>query len=355
MNSCFKVRIMNGKVYAIIMAAIMVAAVGVVLVDTTDSDADSNTSYGQFNIYVNYGSGWGTVGVADGYDACIALKDYASDNSLSISIDDATYTYSWGYYNINTNYGDLTTLGQMTENDNSKWNVIYYSTTGSGWTLGSSDALGYYKPFADYNTNFQTANIALYFGTVEGATSAMNSLPTTGLKSVVPMTTIINNPDFAVSFFIKIDGEGVLDDVFDIDGSQPSIASPLTITKNDLLNGITITGYGSDIYLALKNAVGSSNISAVEAVPGQDNGSYITNYSWMNSLFGLSTVFVDDCGTDDWSDDIYAWWIQYTSYTDDSNVQNDVKSDFVLGYYSPLQEAPNTLASYSLIYCESTA
>lgn len=343
---------MKMKNEAIVFAVVfMIAGAGFVVADS--ADADSSTTYGSFNIYVNYGTGWGAAHSAQGYDAAIALKNYADSNNIAYTIDSNTFTESYGYKNINIEYGTVSAFGGSVADDNSKWNVIYYPATGSAWTVAPNNALGLYKPFADYNETYRTANIALYYGTAEGAANAVSSLPVTGLNSVVPLTTIQNNSDFAVSFFIEImDGDDLLGRLSDL-GYQVSINNLPNVTKNVLRNGMTVTGYGSDLYLALKNAIGD-NISAVDEVPGHYDG-YLSNYSWMNSMFGLGTVLLDDMGDDDWSNDIYSWWTQYTSFTDDNDSSNDVKSDFVLGYYSPLSGAPNTLTSYSLIYSEGTA
>ena len=75
----------------------------------------------------------------------------------------------------------------------------------------------------------------------------------------------------------------------------------------------------------------------------------------MENMFGLGTVLLDDQGDSDWSNDVYAWWTQYTTFSDDNDDTNDTKSDFVLGYYSPLSGAPNTMTHFSIIYSEGTA
>ena len=337
---------MSKKVVVFAAVIAMIAAIGII---PLASDVESTTgAEGQFNVYVNDGSGWNNGQTVAAYDACIAITSYASSNNLTLVIDSATYTESYGYKNINVNYGNITTLGEKTENSTSKWNVIYYPATGSAWTLGPNDALGLYKPYADYNATYRTANIALYYGTEAAATASIPSLPTSDLQSVVPTSSIIGNSDYAVSFYLKVES-GTLEKAV-AKGQSLTITALSTVTESSLLAGQTITGYGSDLYLALKNAVGF-NISAVEDVPGADHGTYITNYSWMNSLFGLGTLLVDEGEPDDWSDDVYAWWTQYTDYSSSSKVS----SDFVLGYYSPLSGAPNTQSTYALVYSEGTA
>lgn len=351
---------MSKKVVVFAAVIAMIAAIGII---PLASDVESTTgAEGQFNVYVNDGSGWNNGQTVAAYDACIAITSYASSNNLTLVIDSATYTESYGYKNININYGNITTLGEKTENSTSKWNVIYYPATGNAWTLGPNDALGLYKPFADYNATYRTANIALYYGTETEAQDAIASLPLTGLSSVVQLSEIQNNSAFRASFFIKIDGGDNVDRfllrVSQAGGGTFSVTNLSNVTKETLSNGVTIQGYGSDLYLALKDAIGDSNISAVEDVPGYNNGSYLSNYSWMNSMFGLGTALLDDKGDDDWSNDIYSWWTQYTSFSDDGDASNDVKSDFVLGYYSPVSGSPNMITSntpYYLIYSEGTA
>ncbi len=337
----------NMKIISFAVVAMMACAiVPIASMDGGDSEADATVSYG-FNLWINYGSGWSASTSVDGYDACIAVQNYATSNNIALTIDSATYTTQYGYKYINTSYGDVTTLGEKTEVGSNVWTTIFYSESDSAWTIGD-DALGYYKPFADYNSSYQTANIALYYGTASAAETAASQLPTSGLRSVVSTTNIVGNANFAVSFYIKVDSTALTHAT--AKGETLTITSLPSVTQESLLAGQTIVGYGSDLYLAFKNAVGS-NISAIETVPGDDYGTYTMYYSWMNSLFGLGTVLVDEGDEDDWSDDIYAWWTQYTSYSDTSAV----KSDFVLGYYSPLSGAPNTQTSYSLIYSEGTA
>jgi len=340
----------NMKILAVAEIAMLACAIiPIASMDGGDYEADATTSYG-FNLWINYGSGWSASASVDGYDACIAVQNYASSNNVALAIDSATYTTQYGYKYINTSYGDITTLGEKTEAGSDVWTTIYFPASGSAWTVGS-DALGYYKPFADYNPNYQTANIALYYGTTTDAENAMSDLPITGLRSVVPTSDIVGNSDYAVSFYIKIDAQALAD--AEENGMEFTVEGLSNVTLASLEAGQTFTGYGSDLYLALKNALGT-NISAVEDVPGEDHGTYITNYSWMNSLFGLGTVLVDNKGDEDWSNDVYAWWTQYTVYTDDSNDENDVKSDFVMGYYSPLSNAPNVMTAYTLVYSEGT-
>lgn len=340
---------MSKKVVVFAAVIAMIAAIGII---PLASDVESTTgAEGQFNVYVNDGDGWSNAQTVVAYDACIAVTSYASSNNLTLVIDSATYTESYGYKNINVNYGNITTLGSKTEDSTSKWNVIYYPATGSAWTLGPNDALGLYKPFADYNATYRTANIALYYGTEAEAQDAIASLPLTGLSSVVQLSEIQNNSAFEVSFFIKVQNDALTA----VNTLGMDVSSSLsTADRDSLLVGVNLTGHGSDLYLALKDAVGS-NVSAIEDVPGYDNGSYLTNYSWMNSLFGLSTLLIDDKGDADWSNDIYAYWTQYTVFSDDDSASNDVKSDFVLGYYSPLAGAPNTMESYSIVFSMGTA
>ena len=341
---------MKTKYLSVLVAVFMIAGAGFIIAD--DVDADPATTYGSFNIYINHGTTWSTAYSVQGYDAAIALTNYATANNVDITIDSNTFTESYGYKNINVNYGTVSKIGNSTANDVSKWNVIYFPATGSAWAVGPNNALGLYKPFGDYNETYRTANIAMYYGTAAAAAEAVSGLPTTGLKSVVLLTQIQNNADFAVTFTIKVASQSVLDHVRAKNGMQ--VTSTLsTVNESTLLAGVTLTGYGSDLYLALKNAVGT-NISAVEEVPGHDNGSYLTNYSWVNEFFGLSTLLLDDQDDDDWSNDIYAYWTQYTVYVGEDNAGNE-KSDFVLGYYSPLNEAPNTQKTYTIVFSEGTA
>ena len=134
--------------------------------------------------------------------------------------------------------------------------------------------------------------------------------------------------------------------------SVPTINGVITLDNGQTLNatnlasGVTITGYGSDAYLALKNAL---NVAPLDNVVGEEtipvNG--YNNYSWIDTIFGLGTVQTQGLDTpSDWTDDVYVYWSQYDgNYSGEGSGQ---LSGFVLGAYSPLTGANE----FSMVYAE---
>ena len=327
---------------AVFAAAMMFAAPLVSTGSADDADAPvlgvNESVNGTYTVFVNDGTsaGWQsqTVSAYDGAQA-VQATTFWTENPGSMG---ARTVIEYGYENLNASYGDITTLMNKTENANNVWNI--YVLIGENWVLGQ-DAIGYYKCFSDYSADWQTANIALEYGA--DATAVPSSLSTYISEGFIEPTAItqVSGEAFAVQFYLKnnipiqynpiISGQ-----IYDINGN--------IVTAASLADGVTVKGYGSDAYLALKNALNVSNTSNVvgsEAIP--------SSYSWITTIFGMGTVQTQGQDTPlDWTDDKYAYWNQYNGLY--SGTATDVLSPFVLGAYSSLASAPSTQAVFSMVY-----
>ena len=117
-----------------------------------------------------------------------------------------------------------------------------------------------------------------------------------------------------------------------------------------------MTGYGSDLYLALKNAF-PNGVSGQDAVPKVTSGGYDTVYSWIYTFLNLATIQVAGADTpNNYEDDRWAWWQQYAIFSVDQtgNVMGNT-SDFSLGLYSTIDDAPLTTYSYALYFAIGSA
>ncbi|MCQ2070056.1 MAG: hypothetical protein MJZ68_02885, partial [archaeon] len=215
------------------------------------------------------------------------------------------YTNSYGAYDdLNPEYGKVTAIGNVVNSDSAVWNVAYYK--GNEWNVATC-TLGYISPFAD--AFCASANVALYYGDVTLSVIADHASNSASL--ITPL-----GADYLYSFNIKIStndmpiiAQNTMVQVLDNHKLQY-----IDLTADMLRSGVTIYGYGSNAYAALKNAVGAANITGEE--------SYATYYGWINTLFGLGTV----------SGSNYIYWNQY--------IAPNTYSSFSMGYYSTITGVP---------------
>ena len=299
---------MNSKIMALI-AAICVFAGAFAVISADDSES---ATAGQMNVYIYDGSEWTDYVGMPGYNALQALQ--ATGETI---VADTDYILEkeneWGpYTEMNNNYGDVTSIGGVSESESSVWNVFVYN---NGWSVAET-TLGYITPFTDGAA--PSANIVLYYGAdTETVPAVVNSHVTSYASLITP-----SGADYMYTFELKVSATGYSPTVaprtsvhyLQDDGSIGS----KTLTSADLTSGITLVGYGSNAYAALKNAVGASNINATETP-----GAY---YGWLDDLFGLTTV---SSGSD------YVYWVQNGS----------TYLSFNLGAYSSLENVPSDIAS----------
>ncbi|MDO5862246.1 MAG: hypothetical protein Q4Q58_05595 [Thermoplasmata archaeon] len=295
-----------------IAVALFAALSAFVIVATDESDA---STAGTMNIYVYDGTGWSDYTDRSGYNALQGLQN----TGLSITADTSYILQlenSWGTYTeINSSYGTVTAIGSVTNTTSSVWNVIIYDEIAEEWTIGS-DALGFITPFED--GAIPSANIVLYYGAdATTVPSAVTSYMST--KTLASLVSITNDTMYTYSFYIQASVTGytptVAEDTevsyFTSDGS----ISTKVLTASDITSGITIVGYGSNAYAALKDALGD-NVSGNDSA-GAYNG-------WLYTLFDLGTVS---------SGSNYIYWAQYTGSGGYLN--------YNLGAYSALENVPS--------------
>lgn len=322
------------KIYAVIAAIMMIVAIPIGFA-ASDADADTGVT-GTYSVYAFNGSAWSSD-IVSAYDAAQAVQ--ASDMWATGDSMVAKYTEGdWVTYNYTT-YGNITTFMGQTNSDARQWNVFIINTDGG--IVAATDCLGSYKCFSDYDQAHRTANIILYYGS-SSTPAQIVAAQYNAYSDKVTESSITNVSDseaFKVSFNLQITYPGVnasiSGSVYDVNGNLVSDASLKAST-------VTVVGYGSDCYLALKDAVGSANFTGEDTVPGLE----YNPYGWMGDMFGLGTV--QTAGTDtpsDWTDDKYAYWCIYDS--------TGLLADFVLGAYSPV-DADSTFCcdSIGLIYKE---
>lgn len=327
-------RVMN-KSLAVIVAALMVVAMPIGLVAV---DADTTTTVnGQYSVYAYDGQGWDSdiVSAYDAAQAVVASKMWENGDSMVAKYTPGT----WVTYNYDT-YGNISKFMGVPNNENSQWNVFYINT--SDVVVKATHNLGSYKCFDDYDENHRTANIILYYGPSTVSASDVSGYSSfTGSVAESDITEMDYSDAYAVTFTLSIRYDGanavIAGDLEDADGNA--------VTNNRLKTStVNVVGYGSDCYLALKDALGSEdNCTGTDAIPNQG----YNPYGWMGKMLGLEMV--QTAGTltpSDWTDDKYAYWCIYDDGTH--------LADFVLGAYSPLNSAGEPFGdnSFALTYQE---
>lgn len=312
------------KIFAIVAAVMMLAVAGIALSNTEGSDATVSTP--TFGIKIGYGLGpndtvqW-TEGTGNGENAIIAVVNYLGTSVTA----DTTYNVTTPYTNINANYGKVTKIGDYENVTNGAyWHAFYYSSS-NVWVDGS-ESIGFYKPYSDYDAAGRTANIALFYGTDADAQKALNTVPTTNLQSIVQVPQNANAEgasDYAVTFTF----------------TYSTASTPCTHTTT------TLTGYGSDVALALKNAMVGQGCSDYDIyLDPFVNGVGNTNYGYVKEVFDVRENSADLDG--DGFDDTYWYW---------STSIGGTATGYLLGFYSPVH--PNqtfVCTSMTLDYVYST-
>lgn len=328
---------MKAKLCAIMVAALI--AVAGVIVYTSQSDADGindPVTNGKMTVNISYGGGWELPKTVDAYNGAIAL-----DSALGTTnhvIDMNLYTQSGQYVSINYEYGKITSINNIAASGSDVWNVYILNASGS-W-VSATDTLGWYKPFGDYDVNHRTANIAVIYGTPSEAQTKISAFNPTVTSTIVSVSDIVGNSNFEVTFYLKVSQDSAVQAA--LNNAHMSVTTGRAdVTASDVNAGVEVVGYGSDLYLALKNAF-PGYVSGQEVVPCYDNGSYQTVYSWINTFLTLYTVQVGSS---------WAWWQEYSEWTVDSTGEvSGSTSDFALGLISPLDDAPLTSYSYALYF-----
>lgn len=347
---------MNGKLLTILVACMMLAGVGIGIVQYGDDSEAAAGAAGNMNVYVNSDGTWAgeSVSAANG---CEALKASSFYGALTATVNDS-YTYSYvydgvTYTDISASYGTVTKLQNVANGADGTWNVFVYIKDANGnwsWTVGS-DASGYYKPFVDYANllpNYGTANIAFWFGdktkTIDVEDAIMDledySLGVRSLTSIDKTAGSVyehifylkNKTDKSMTFTTTVTTY-----------NSNQYTSGVTLTNAVLSAGVYVVGYGSDAELALIDALGTdaSFYASTDPVPGYQK------YGWIDEIFkkGTETVVI---GTGETATYHYYFWSTYTTY-DESTSQMEW-AGYNIGAYSALTNAPLTDGTLALIY-----
>lgn len=288
------------KTTAVIVAIMMIGVVVSANAMIAD-DSDASGSIGTTKFYYTENLATYTAYTATGFNASDAISGQATLlSAMKSTVDNSynkTYVNDYGpYVSINDEWGKITRTSDISEG--SVWNVFVYTYDGDDnagqWKVADL-TLGFYKPFADYNRSYATANIALYYG--PAVTSVPAGLPTTGLQD---LTAVTETSTFEFTFEIMYGDEYKY-----------------------------LTGYGSDAALALIDAVG--NNVTLNTVPG-------VSYGYLYTMYGLATS--DDSGS-------WMWWHMMNNTLDDDTY---VDSEYYLGFYTPLPDFDLSSNMISLTY-----
>ena len=106
----------------------------------------------------------------------------------------------------------------------------------------------------------------------------------------------------------------------------------------------TATGYGSNGFTALQNAVGT------DATTGVVGSSDYSTYGWITTLFGKGTEQIEGMNTpDDWTDDVYTYWALY--YYDVSGTTAQWKyADLTSAFYGSLDGSALHADTFRFVY-----
>ena len=340
---------MDSKIVATLVA--MAVVIGGVVVYVAQNDADGTNdpvTNGKMSVNLNYGTTWEVPRVVDAYNGAIALDRYLGNTPHVM--DMSIQTTMGDYPAVNYQYGAITSINNIAASGDNVWNVFILNSSNS-WER-AADTLGWYKPFGDYDVSHRTANIAVIYGTQSDAQTKISSYTPSVTSAIVPVSDINNNEYFKATFYIKISQDA---SVLAALGST-TVQGTDTITPALINRGVYVTGYGSDLYLALKNAF-PNGVSGQDAVPKMTSGGYDTVYSWIYTFLNLATIQVAGADTpNNYEDDRWAWWQQYAIFSVDQtgNVMGNT-SDFSLGLYSTIDDAPLTTYSYALYFAIGSA
>lgn len=323
------------SVFAVIM---MVATAGIVIIQfTDDSDAALGTYDQKINVYYyDDNDGW-KYSIQSSYNLYQAIDGASSVTGLIPATASGNDSWVSGY-DPNKSYGLITSI-----NNSSDFSIWAWS--GSAWVDYTNVPLGWIRPHEDYGAKVAvpgaafsaSANVAIVVGTQDATT-----LPTTGLQA---LQTVAGNNNTLYFFTIHDDAnELTFTDyktvqVFDqISGTMGTTSFNAAGIQGN--NSVTAAGYGTDVYLALIDALGSNLVSDnIDASTGKILAwvehpvynsqnvyqySYYTYYSWMVSAFGVGTDYDEITGE-------YIYWGSYSG----------TYLQYSFGYYSQLYGAYN--------------
>lgn len=347
---------MNTKKIAIMasMMMLMVAFAGVPALTIDASDAATDDS-GIVDVYFKGPSGDLQSTTVTAYDLYQAIN--LADSALGFTAVSTESNSVWNqlmnpgqyqYYNPNENYGTLSniTIGETTYPIDSFTTYVYNKTTdltsNYSWNL-ANPALGWYHPYADYSATYDvTVNgTKTTYSMASAAVAIIYGTDSTALNGVTPKTPaeITDDDAYKYTFTIKSNHTLSFEDVAVVQETN-GVISDAVLNTSKIMSGMTIVGWGSNAYEALKDALGEENVvgqSAYAVHFGDSTSGYYKYYSWLGPVLGADTVTSDN-GDGTYT---YKYW---------SSMVGTQYCDYTLGFYSSITGAPNVGSSFSLTY-----
>ena len=339
----------NAKIYAIVVAFAMLAVGCVAYMEYPSDAAVTADGTAEYKFFIANGTDTSVttwdVYTAEGYNAFDALAvalvnaevDYDADEDYTVTAGTAPYQY----LTINEDYGTINEINGIGGDSGCSWHIFMYSTIQAAWVAGPVDALGFYQAYNDYDASLRAANFIIYYSD-SASIDARFTLPTTGLYGLADVTS---DDVFEVKFTISI---------------QSGLSKPDDVTEAQwsyLQNHTGVYyGYGSNAYLALKNAISNvtGNNEMYDTLDDQINtGSYgyvssMLNVSECSSVESVSEEVEE--GTQRTVTSTWDYWAVYTVADGVSSYGN-----FTLGFMSPITDFDGTydFDEINLVYSES--
>ncbi len=275
-------------------------------------------------------------------DSTLGFTAESNDSSWNQLEGEAPYQY----YNPDQDYGTLSgiTIGDSTLLI-SAFTVYVYNTivddTAYSWNV-ANPAIGWYHPYSDYSASYESedgsysmasAAIAIIYGTEETTVSV--------LDDTAPKTPVAITDDDSFKYTFRISsGQNLSFDAVAVKVMSGTQIVDGELNSTNIKTGVTVVGWGSNAYEALKNALGSGVVegqSDYAILNVTDYSSYYTYYSWLDSILNLGTVTTDN-GDGTYT---YNYWESKLGST---------YCDYTFGYYSSIQGAQNAGNAFNLTY-----
>lgn len=328
---------MKTKAFAIMAAFMMLAVAGIAVVGVSDDSDATTTGSVKVYYYDENGSQWDSA-TTIAYNLYIAVDNVDSTLGYTITTDNSSWKSG---YNPDKDYGLITAV-----NNSANFKIYGYNNADEAWNEITNYPLGWFRPYADYTAVNVDGHYAAYANvaivTQDGQGAYHDYTTITGM---IGLTEVQGDSDFLCSFFLADETNRVNIPA----GTQVKVFNGTTyeyqtITTQDIRNGITVYGYGSDAYLALLDAVGASLSGQMTAYIAHTG--YYTYYSWMNSLFGIGTTSTTESGIT-----TYYYW---ESLDPNAVLPGDEYLQWTLGYYSPMHfDSNQVLNEFWVIYTYS--
>lgn len=328
---------MFAKMKTVAVAALLVIVAGAIVINGVADSEASVSATGSVQVSYTGASGW-TSKTVDAYDVYQAVAAAQSDLGYTITISEENEDWQkteYGYSNPNVNYGVISKINNGTD-----FTIYVYNNETSTWAVAQS-ALGWYRPFADYAENVTFVG-GIFAGTANVAISTDGSSPSS--ITTISLTPITETDNFRYAFTLKDNRNAIVvptNTMVTIEDMDEYI--DVALTENMLRGGVTIYGYGSDAYLALKDALpGVTGGDLTFELINAGDYSYYQYYSWMGTILGTGTIPItgqDEQG----SYTQYIYWIQ-------KDLPAGTESFYTMGFYSKLSGAYNDVSSFSLTY-----